>query len=187
MLEKRLNEAGYFQSEIIPGFWKHKWRPISFTLVVDDFGVKYVGEEHAKHLVSVIKEHYDCTEDWKGDKYIGLTLDWDYDKREVHLSLPGYVAKARKQFGHEMPTRRQDSPYPYTPPNYGAKVQYANNGNDDSPLLDAKGKKYIQQVNGKFLFLGRAVDLTILTALSALATQQASNSNRKSFTFFFKN
>jgi len=72
-----------------------------------------------------------------------------------------------------MPTRRQDSPYPYTPPKYGAKVQYANNG-DDSPLLDKNGKRFIQQVNGKFLFLGRAVDLTILTALSAIAAQQAS-------------
>ena len=50
LLEKRLNAAGYKQSKLVPGLWKHEWRPIQFTLVVDDFGVKYVGEEHALHL-----------------------------------------------------------------------------------------------------------------------------------------
>ena len=49
LLEKRLNINGYFQSKLVPGLWKHEWRPIQFTLVVDDFGVKYVGKEHALH------------------------------------------------------------------------------------------------------------------------------------------
>jgi len=172
LLEERLNNHGYTQSSIVPGLWTHAWRPIQFTLVVDDFGVKYVGEEHALHLVNALKEHYDNTDDWKGNKYIVLTLDWDYERREVHLSMPGYVAKARKEFGHDMPTRVQRSPYPHTPPQYGAKRQLAELP-DSSPLLDEKGKKFIQKVNGKFLYLGRAVDLTILTALSALASQQA--------------
>lgn len=70
-----------------------------------------------------------------------------------------------------MLSRRQDSPHPHIPPNYGAKVQYAA-PTHNSPLLDKEGKKFIQHVNGKFLYLGRAVDLTILTALSALAAQQ---------------
>ena len=61
LLEKRLNDEDYFQSDIVPGLWKHKWRPIKFTLVVDDFGVMYEGEEHAKHLVSVLKEHYEIS------------------------------------------------------------------------------------------------------------------------------
>jgi len=172
LLEGRLNDEGYYQSTIVPGLWKHESRPIQFTLVVDDFGVQYVGEEHAQHLVSVLRQHYDISTDWKGEKYIGLTLDWDYERREVHLSMPGYIAKARKEFGHEMPKRQQNSPYQVTPPKYGAKVQYAEQP-IDSPLLDKEGKTFIQKVNGKFLYLGRAVDLTILAALSALASQQA--------------
>ena len=74
LLEKRLNKNGYYQSKIIPGLWKHKSRPIMFTLVVDDFGVKYVGREHAKHLLSVIKQHYECKADWSGERYIGIHL-----------------------------------------------------------------------------------------------------------------
>ena len=80
LLEKGLNERGYKQSKLVPGLWKHKWRPILFKLVVDDFGVKYVGEEHAVHLKDTLEEHYKVTQDWKGKRYIGITLDWDYKK-----------------------------------------------------------------------------------------------------------
>ena len=44
MLSKRLEEHGYRKSDKTPGFWRHNTRPISFTLIVDDFGVKYVGK-----------------------------------------------------------------------------------------------------------------------------------------------
>ena len=55
LLEQRLNEHGYSQSKAVPGLWTHKTRPISFTLVVDDFGVKYVGKEHVMHLINILK------------------------------------------------------------------------------------------------------------------------------------
>jgi hypothetical protein len=55
LLEERLAKHGYRQSKTTPGFWKHDTRPISFTLVVDDFGVKYVGEENAQHLLDAVQ------------------------------------------------------------------------------------------------------------------------------------
>ena len=55
LLKKRLNKHGYSQSKLVPGLWKHKKRPIQFTLVVDDFGVKYEGKEHALHLKKTLK------------------------------------------------------------------------------------------------------------------------------------
>ena len=66
LLEERLQKHGYEQSKLTPGFWKQKGRPICFTLVVDDFGVKYVRKERARHLVSVLKEHYEISEYWEG-------------------------------------------------------------------------------------------------------------------------
>ena len=103
LLEKRLNKHGYHQSRFTPGLWTHEWRPICFTLVVDDFGVKYVGRKHAEHLASVIGEHYDYTTDWRGKRYLGLTIDWDYENKQVHLSMPGYIQDAVKRFNHEVP------------------------------------------------------------------------------------
>ena len=66
LLEKRLNNKGYHQSDITPGLWKHKWRPICFSLCVDDFGVKYFGKHHAEHLISVIRNYCMISHDWKG-------------------------------------------------------------------------------------------------------------------------
>jgi hypothetical protein len=45
LLAKRLKENGYSQSKTTPGLWKHEWRPVRFSLVVDNFGVKYIGKE----------------------------------------------------------------------------------------------------------------------------------------------
>ena len=52
------------------------------------------------------------------------------------------------------------------------KTQYAKDG-DDSPLLSNEDTKYIQAVAGTLLYYARAVDPTILTALSSIATEQA--------------
>ena len=54
LLEERLQKDGYRQSKTTPGLWQQDTRPISFSLVVDDFGVKYVGEENAQHLLDTV-------------------------------------------------------------------------------------------------------------------------------------
>ena len=76
LLEKRLNKHGYRQSQMVPGLWKHDTWSIQFTSGVDNFGVKYVSEEHANHLKRALEEHYKLTCDWTGTQYIGIsTLD----------------------------------------------------------------------------------------------------------------
>jgi hypothetical protein len=172
LLEERLQKAGYTQSKLTPGYWKHEWRPISFTLVVDDFGVKYIGKEHVMHLIKSLKEHYEVEEDWEGRRYLGITLDWDYKKREVHLSMPDYVERALVRFDHPTPDKPQHQPHQHAIPTYGATVQYAKL-EDTSQRLSPSEKKYIQEVIGTFLYYGRAVDSTMLTALSAIASAQS--------------
>ncbi len=49
LLQKRLGEVGYHQSQVIPGLWTHKTRNICFTLVVDNFAIKYTTKEDAQH------------------------------------------------------------------------------------------------------------------------------------------
>ena len=76
LLEKRLKKHGFTQSNRTPGLWTHKWRPIQFTLlVVDDFGVKYVGEENLQFLIGILKENYEISIDRAGSRYIGITMD----------------------------------------------------------------------------------------------------------------
>ena len=71
----------------------------------------------------------------------------------------------------------QNSPHPHNIPTYGAKVQYAEQS-DESPKLDKAGIKYVQQVAGTLLYYGRAVDPTILPALSLIASEQAAPTER---------
>ena len=172
LLERRLNTKGYRQSKLTPGFWTHDWRPISFALCVDDFGVKYAGKEHADHLMHTINAHYETSHEWEGERYIGLTINWDYIQRLVHISMPGYCENARQRFKHAMPTKRQDQPYPHIERTYGAKQQFAET-DDTSPSLNKQQKTLVQEVVGVFLYYARAVDCTMLPALGSLASQQA--------------
>jgi hypothetical protein len=160
------NKHGYQQSKLVPGRWKCNTRPIQFTLVGNDFGVKYVGKEHAQHLKNALEEH-----DWTGKQYIGIALSWDYNKRQVHLSMPNYMQKALKQYQHKA-GKLQHAPYQSAPIKYGTKKQYATQ-ESKTPILDDKAKQFIQQLCGKFLFLGRAVDRTLLCLISAIASQSS--------------
>ncbi len=171
LLATRLKAHGYTQSETTPGLWKHAWRPISFSLVVGDFRVKYVGKEHARHLLQMVEQYYQCSHETQGERYCGLTIKWDYPGKKVHLSMPGYVEKALKRFQHPPPKVKQDQPHPHISKTYDAKVQHAT-APDKTSLLDKKGKKFIQEVTGVFLFLARAVDSTMLTPLSTIASEQ---------------
>ena len=92
--------------------------------------------------------------------------------------MPEYKEKRLKQFQHEQPIKQQDSTHPHTPPKFGAKVQYAK-AKDTLIPLDSNGQKFTQKVNGKYLYLGRAVDGTLLVPLSALTSQQAKPTNEK--------
>ena len=54
-----------------------------------------------------------------------------------------------------------------------SNIQYAADP-DTSPELEKKEKRFIQQVTGTLLYYARAADSTLLTALSTIASQQAS-------------
>jgi len=78
---------------------------------------------------------------------------------------------------HKKTDKIQNSPHPHSIPSYGAKIQYAEQL-DDSPKLDNADTKYIQQVAGTLLYYGPAVDTTILSALSSIATEHAAPTER---------
>jgi hypothetical protein len=172
LLTKQLHKAGYHQSKVTPGYWRHDWHPISFILVVDDFGVKYIDKDNVEHLISVLQQAYKVDTDWDGTRYLGLTLDWDYKYCKVHLSMPGYIEKAAIRFGHEPPNKPQQQPHPHSIPTYGATIQYAKHTDQSRPATKDE-QKYIRQVIGVLLYYGWAVDSTLLVALSSLTSVQS--------------
>jgi hypothetical protein len=130
LLARRLAIHGYHQTKLTPGLWRHLTRPIQFALVVDDFGVQYVGKEHAQHLIDAIETDYTVSKYWTGGLYCGITLKWDYENKYVDLSMPGYIKDALHKFQHPMPKRPQYAPHNWTVPTYVQLIHYA-------PLPDA--------------------------------------------------
>ena len=139
LLGKRLAKYGYYQSRHTPGLWKHTWRPIQFVLVVDDFGVEYIGRDHAEHLISALRTHYEAVStDWEGSLYCGITLKWDYQNRTVQLSMPNYVQKALTKFQHPHPPKPQYAPHKHNIPQYGVTIQLTEPPDTTQPLNKKK-------------------------------------------------
>jgi hypothetical protein len=170
-LKDHLAPYGYAPVRLTPGLWKHNTRRTTFTLAVDDFGIKYFSNADADHLFSAIETRYSLTNDWSGSSYLGLTLRWNYAAGYVDISMPSYVPKALAKFQHPPPASAQHAPHQWTKPVYGQKVQYANT--DTSSLLNKKETQRVQSVSGTFLYYARAVDPTILPALNEISNNQA--------------
>ena len=167
-----LEPHGYYPAPHTAGLWLHKTLPTVFSLIVDDFLVKYMNKTDAMHLVNALKGKYVVSEDWQASLYTGLTIDWDYDNGTVDISMPGYIEKALKRFQHPTPDEPEDAPAAWEAPKYGAKVQFADLP-DNSRKLTPPECKRVQEVSGTLLFVARAVDCTMLVALGDIATQQA--------------
>lgn len=170
-LQEHLAPHGYAPVRFTPGLWKHNTRRTTFTLAVDDFGIKYFSKPDADHLFAALETKYQLTKDWTGSSYLGFTLSWNYDAGYVDISMPTYVPKALAKFQHPAPSTPQHAPHLWTKPVYGQKIQYANT--NQSPLLDKAGIQRVQSVSGTFLYYGRAIDSTILAALNEISNNQA--------------
>ena len=151
LLTKRLDSHGYYQCDATPGLWQHKWRPITFVLIVDDFGIKYVGRRHADHLHAALREHYNVTTDWEGKKFAGIDLHWDHAKCTCRLIMNGYIAELLVKYNHPTPRRAQHALHAHHEIIYGAKEQLVPD-NDASPQLDENGVKRIQGIIGSLLY-----------------------------------
>jgi hypothetical protein len=172
LLQRNLAKDGYRPTTHAHGLWTHDTRPISFSLVVDDFGVKYVGQEHSEHLMTCIKKSYSISSDWNGTAYCGLTLDWDYKNRAVDLSMPGYIKDALHKYQHPAPSRPEHAPHGWSPPIYGAKTQFVSD-TEPSPALSDKDVNKLQRLTGTLINYARAVDPTLIMPINVLASEQS--------------
>jgi hypothetical protein len=165
LLHRNLAKDGYRPTTHTHGLWTHDTHSISFSLVVDDFGVKYVGREHAEHLMACIKKNYNISSDWNGTAYCGLTLDWNYQDRTVDLS-------ALHNYQHPAPERPEHSPHTWNPPIYGAKTQFVSDPTP-SPAISDKDVNKLQQLTVTLLYYARAVDPTLIMPTNVLASEQS--------------
>ena len=135
LLKQRLAPHGYYECANTPGLWRHTTSSIMFTLVVDDFGIKYTNKNDVQHLISCLKTHYGLTEDWTGNLYCGIRLEWNYKTRTLDISMPGYIRKLLQKYKHVMPKTQQHCPFTPPPKQYGAVTQSTQAPDDSNPPL----------------------------------------------------
>jgi hypothetical protein len=97
-----------------PGLWTHSTQNITFTLIVDYFGIKYTNRDDAIHLLTALEKLYTTTTNWTGSLYLAMTLSWDFIRSTVDISMYGYVTKALERFQHTPAHRDKHSPHAWT-------------------------------------------------------------------------
>jgi hypothetical protein len=75
LLSTRLYKHRYYQCATTPGLWRHKWRPVIFVLIVDNFGIQYTGCLHASIYSMPSKNSTKSLQIGKGKSSQVLTLD----------------------------------------------------------------------------------------------------------------
>jgi hypothetical protein len=85
--------------------------------------------------------------------------------------MPGYIKMKLQEYKHIVPKKLQTCPYLPEPKKFGTEAQ-APLPNDSTPKLDENGIKCVQKIVGSILYYARAVDMTVLIALSSIAVEQ---------------
>jgi hypothetical protein len=75
LLQSHLEAKGFYEAASTPGLWRHKWRPIQFCLIVNNFGVKYVGLEPFTYLLDILEKFHGVQYNMAGNKFAGMDIE----------------------------------------------------------------------------------------------------------------
>ena len=73
---EHLSKFDYHPAPSDPCLLRHKTNGVAFTLVVDDFLVKYKDRKAATHLLSALQERYPLKFDWSPTQYLGIDISF---------------------------------------------------------------------------------------------------------------
>ena len=104
----QVDNIEYSPTQITPVLWTHDYWTITFSLVVDNFNVKYVGKKHANHLLVSVRQFYTVTEDWTQSLFSRMNLKWNYIEKHFNVYIPGYISAMLHRFQHIITVQRQD-------------------------------------------------------------------------------
>ena len=68
-LKAHIANFGFYPVPRTPRRWNHTTKPIILSLVVNDFGVKYISKENADHLIQELQKLYTISINWTGSLF----------------------------------------------------------------------------------------------------------------------
>ena len=134
----------------------------------------FLSRHRVKYFLQAIKNHYDYHIDHEGRHYIGLTLDWNYQRGYVDVSMPQYIPKLLEQLKHPLPQKPEYSPHKHYAIRFTKKGErQLTRTVDATPFLDKQETTKIQSIDGALLYYARAIDNTLLPALNDISMFQS--------------
>ena len=130
-----LNSGGYFETAT-PMLFRHTSRPIDFTLVVDDFGIKYHHRDDFDHLVALLGTLYGVKPHPVGTNFLGYTIVHDRVHRTITMSYPGYISSLLDRV-RPLGIKPAASPSIYVPPVYGSRAPQTTTVDTSNPATTA--------------------------------------------------
>jgi hypothetical protein len=164
-----------FSETTTPMLFRHHTHSTAFTLVVDDFLVRYSHPSELDHLVSCLATLYELKvhRDLPRYTYLGYTLDYSPTSPSscMTLSMLNYIPSMLSHLcssgcGSASSPAVYNPPVPYPDPSIPATL---------STLVSPAEKTWIQQVVGCLLFYARALDLFVLIAVCQLSSHQSNS------------
>ena len=168
---------GYIQDDDVPCLFTHISHDVQFTLVVDDFGIKYSNVDDVHELVRILQLHWPIKLDLSGTKYLGYRLAWDYVNNTLTLDMPDYIPKVLARFTAGKTLRGAATPALYIPPSKNQKSPQPTPC-DTSERVAAADKQFIMEVNGSMLYYARAIDHLMIPACTDISCEQANATQR---------
>jgi hypothetical protein len=83
--------AGYIECANTSCLFQHATRNTKFSLVFDDFLIKYDIKDDADHLLSTLSVIYFLRTDWHATLYLGMTIEYHIGSPTLTISMPSYV------------------------------------------------------------------------------------------------
>ena len=142
-----LKPHGYTPCPLTHGLWRHHTRDIVFSLIVDNFGVRYTNRSDADHQL-------------------------DYTNRTCGMSMPGCIDRALQRFNMFLQQNPSTLPTRGNAPTLAPKPNSPALSPTPPLHLTLPTKNSILKVLGTLLFYARAIDFTMLTVIREFATEQ---------------
>ena len=88
-LRKKLKPSVYYLVAHTPDLWRNLTQLVHVLLVVDDFGVKYLGKENSNRILEAIKKADSIVAlDWERSLQYRIILEWNFKEHWLNIPIP---------------------------------------------------------------------------------------------------
>ena len=141
------------------------------------FWCEIFSRDNEDYILNAIIKYYTVSNDCDCNNCLSLTIEWNYRNGHVGIYMPDYIPKSLKRLQHPNSKKPQYSPHRWTAPTYGQCLQMLPDLYS-IPLLQKKGKFFIQPGVRTFYYYYFLLNITIPIYFYGVHCKKSTNINR---------